>query len=776
VSPDNASATAVNPSALTDLDAWSLTYSHVTPLRGSAHENRYDALWMGLPVSDEFALGFGPEFMRARTPGLPDTNGFVLSAAAGGPVWTWGLSWRFRSPANGMPNVHTADLALSFRPSTTFALSLIGRDLALDTPALGWHELRRSGVLAMNLRPLGDDRLGVELAGLVDEEGDMGLRVTGSAYVPYVGKLAASAERTEAGGEEIWTLTGGVDLRWGSVSAAPAFYSTKEFDDYGWSLMVDLHGAPRPGLPTQKYVAKIEIESLGPRGMLRATSRLDRALHDPRVVGVILQPHDTGAGLAAAQDIRLMIQALKAAGKPVYCYLEAASGSELYMCAGAQRISIDPAGFVRLMGFASEGLYFGEILRNVGVRADFVRIGQYKSAPEQYTNSQPSEPAREVRASLLDDAYRRLVTDLAADRGLPEAEVKALIDRGPFLPAEAIAARLVSSESDRRDLDEDARQLFGARTAIRDQGAREQFERFGPTGQIGVVVLDGTIVDGENVDVPFLDVHMSGGRTVVEAIDRLAADSRIRAIVLRIDSPGGAVMASDQIWRAVRHAREKKPVIASMGDVAASGGYYAACAADEIWASPSTITGSIGIFYGKVDLAPLAERFGVGIAIDKRGAHAGADSMFRPFTDDERAALSGKLRTWYRQFLSRVAEGRKMPIEKVDAVARGRVYSGDQAKALGLVDHLGGFGSALMRARQLAKLGPDAGITLLPSRPSTLLDYVLAGSSAKSADEQVKALGLTPEALKPFLARLYLMTHAGGTTPMALYEGPTTLR
>jgi protease-4 len=775
VSPDNASATAINPSALTSLDDWSLTYSHVTPLRGTAYENRFDALWMGLPLSDEFALGFGPEFMRARTPGLPDTNGFVLAASAGGPVWTWGVSWRFRSPSGGMPNVHTADVALTFRPASTIAFSLMGRDLAVDTPALGWHALRRSGVFAMGLRPLGDERLGIELAGLVDEEGDMGMRLTGSAYVPYVGRLAASAERSEARGQEIWTLTGGVDLRWGSVSALPAVHTTDAFDDYGWSLMVDVHGQPRPGLPTQKYVAKIEIGSLGPRGLLRVASRLDRALHDPRVIGVVLEPHDTGAGLATAQDIRLMVQALKDAGKPVYCHLEAASGSELYMCAGAQRISIDPAGLVRLMGFQSEGIYFGEVLRTVGVRADFVRIGRYKSAPEQYTNSEPSEPAKEVRAALLDDAYRRLVTDLAADRKLPEPEVRAIIDRGPFLPPEAIAAKLVESEIDNRDVNDDARELFGPRAAIRDQGPREQFARFGPTGEIGVVVIDGTIVDGENVDVPFLDVHMSGGRTIVESIDQLAEGPRIRAIVIRIDSPGGAVMASDQIWRAVKHAREKKPVIASMGDVAASGGYYAACAAQEIWASPSTITGSIGIFYGKIDLGLAAERFGVGIAIEKRGAHAGADSLFRPFTDDERAALAGKLRLWYRQFLSRVAEGRKMPIERADELARGRVYSGDAAKALGLVDHLGGFGSALMRARELAEVGPEARIVVLPSRPSTLLDYALAGGSAK-AEEQRAALGLTPEALKPFLARLYLMTHVGATTPMALYEGPTALR
>jgi protease-4 len=630
------------------------------------------------------------------------------------------------------------------------------------------------------LRPLGDDRLGLELSGLIDEQREMGMRVSASTYVPWVGRLAIAAERSEYEGEEAWTLSGGLDVRWEGLSAGVALHAPDSFDEVGWSLLAEAHGSARPGVPSPRYVAKIEINSLGPRGMLATTLRLERALHDPRVAGVVLEPRNTGGGLAAAQEMRLMIQALEQAGKPVYCYLESASGSELYMCAGAKRIAMDPAGLLRLMGLASEGLYFGELLRDVGVRADFVRIGQYKSAPEQYTNSQSSEPAREVRSTLLDDAYRRLVHDLASDRNKPEDQIRGLIDKGPFLPTEAVAAGLVEAEIDARDLEDDARGMFGPRARIAEPRWPEEFARFGPTGQIGVVVIDGTIVDGENVDVPFLDVHMSGGHTISDTIDRLAEDPRIRVIVLRIDSPGGAVMASDQIWRAVRRAREKKPVLASMGDVAASGGYYAACAADEIWASPSTITGSIGIFYGKVDVGLLAARFGVGIETEKRGAHAGADSMFRPFSDEERAALSEKLRIWYRQFLSRVSEGRKMPIEKVDAVARGRVYSGDAAQGLGLVDKLGGFGSVLMRAREIAKLGPEADVIIVPRRPSTLLDYALAGGASVKAAlgsesaPQSKGPALPiPDALKPMVSRLYLMSLVSARAPVALYEGPT---
>lgn len=770
VGPDSAVATAVNPSALGALEGASFTFSHVEDVADSAFPDRTNAGWIAGRVARSLALGGGLEFVRAGQPGLVSTNGFVLGGAINmGAYWSLGSTWRMRSPRDGAPNAHTADVALSFRPSPTLGLSVVGRDLAAQQPYLGQLQLRRSTLLAMAVRPLGDDRLFIELAGLVDEERDMGVRMAAQTLLPWVGRLGVAGELNEVGGRDIWTLTAGIDVRWGALSVGTAVHTSEAADRVGWSLLADLRTHPRPGLPTMHYVARVRMDGLGPRSLLSTVLALDRALHDPRIAGVVLEPRDTGAGLASAQEVRLMVEALRRAGKRVYCYLEAASGSEYYLCAGAQRVTMDPAGMVRLMGVSSEALYFGELLRDLGVRADFVRIGEYKSAPEQYTNDHASPAARAQREALLDDAYRRLVHDLSKDLGKDEASVRALIDQGPFLTAEALESGLVAASLDRRDVERDVRDLFGGRVRVAPQGRRAEEPAFGPTPQIGVVVIDGTMVDGENVDVPFLDIHMSGGRTVSDAINKLADDPRIRAIVLRIDSPGGAVMASDQIWRAVRRARDKKPVIASMGNVAASGGYYAAAAATEIWASPSTVTGSIGVFYGKVDLAPLAARFGVGIETDKRGAHAGADSLYRPFTDEERAALADKLRAWYRMFLSRVAEGRNMPIERVDALARGRVYSGDRAQSEGLVDSLGGFASALARARELAGLGVDAEVVVVPKRPSRLLDYVL------ESRDQVRAANV-PSALQPFLAQLLFLSRVSGAEPFALYEGPAVFR
>jgi protease IV len=775
-SPDSALGVSVNPSSLGALPSWSLAYSHVASdqalARQTSYRDRFDGAWAASPLGKSLALGTGAEFARARDGSAADYNGFVLGAALNaGAAASLGANWRIRSPHGPTgpdPDVHSADLALTVRPAQTIAISVLARDLARHAPRLGERAVRESGVLAVALRPIRDDRLVLELAGKKDAGGELGLRMVAQGLIPKLGRVAIAGELGERDGKEAWTLSAGLDVRWKGLSVAPALHMDERANKLGWSVLADLHGEPRSGLPAPAYVAKVTLKALGPRALVNAERLLERLLHDPRVDGVLLELDNTTAGLAVAQDLRLLVHALEQAGKPVYCYLESASGSEYYACAGARRIAMDPAGLIRLMGVGGDSLYFGELLRELGVRADFVRIGRYKSAPEQYTNASSSEPTKEVRRSLLDGAYRRLTSDLSGDVGKDEAAIRALIDRGPFLAPNALRERMVQAALDRREIEADAKEVFGPSFDFSEPQRVARDPSFGKAAQVGVVMVDGTIVDGESVDVPLLNVHMSGGRTVADAIDRLAGDPQIRAIVLRIDSPGGAVIASDQIWRAVRRAREKKPVVASMGEVAASGGYFVAAGADEIWAEPSTITGSIGIFYGKADVGPLAARFGVTVETETRGAHAGANSLFRPFTDEERAGLAEMLRTWYRQFLARVSEGRKLPIERVDALARGRVYTGDEAQALGLVDSMGGFTSALMRARQLAKLPDDAEIVMLPKVPSNLLEYVFG------VDPQAQALDHLPASLRAVLGRVYPLLVLG-SAPMALYEGPLRL-
>ncbi|MDH5493006.1 MAG: signal peptide peptidase SppA, partial [Myxococcales bacterium] len=371
------------------------------------------------------------------------------------------------------------------------------------------------------------------------------------------------------------------------------------------------------------------------------------------------------------------------------------------------------------------------------------------------------------------------VQDIARDEGWSQAHARQVIEAGPYLADEAVAAGLVDGALDRYELDAPLEALQGAALprleAIEPRAPRD----WGGARRIGVVVVDGTLVDGRNQDIPFVGIHTSGGQTIVEAIEGLAADPSIGAIVLRVDSPGGSVLASDQIWRALRRARRRKPVIASMGAVAASGGYYVASAADEIWADPATITGSIGIFFGKVDFSALAERLGVRIEHLRRGPHAGAESLFRPFTPVERALLVEKVRRWYRLFLRRVATGRGLPVARVHELGQGRVYSGDRALRLGLVDRLGGFDSALSRARRLARLSDEAAVILLPRRPEHLLEYVLGqGPGAQLAlgaldEEGPAAQGRSAPTLLPLELRraaelAMVLGHTREGIPMAL--------
>ncbi|MDB4989445.1 MAG: Protease, partial [Myxococcaceae bacterium] len=505
-SPDSAAGVALNASSLGALQNWSMTYSHVAPARETNHRDRYDGAWFATPLGRAMALGGGIEFARARDGSKANQNGFVLGTAINaGPMWSLGAAWHMRSPQSGAANINVADLSLTLRPSPLMAISLIARDLTPRTPTLGARTVRESVALAVAVRPLGDDRALLELAGRTVADGTLGVRMAAQSLVPKVGRLGASGELSEVNGRQVWTLSAGLDVRWGALSLAPAVHMGQHANDVGWSMLADLHGQPREGLPSPGYVAKIELRGLGPRRLLGAVRAFEQALLDPRVEGVVLMPAGAAPGLAIAQELRLLINQLEQAGKPVYCYLEAASGSEYYLCSGARRIAIDPAGLVRLMGVSGESLYFGELLRELGLRADFIRIGQYKSAPEQYTNDGSSAPTREVRKGLLDGAYRRLVSDLSADLGRDEASIRATIDRGPFTSTEAVQEKLAQVALDKHDLETDARLVFGPRARFRNPTPRAREPSFGPGEQVGVIMIDGTIIDGDNVDIPFLD-------------------------------------------------------------------------------------------------------------------------------------------------------------------------------------------------------------------------------------------------------------------------------
>ena len=785
---DSSLALEVNPAGLAFVDGFELAYLHVdgpdgTPIRGAG-----DAVYLATPLA--FGLSSGLSLASVRPVDAAIVGGsssfadravgvFGLGFAAG-RSFGLGASYRYVGSQDGsVAGLSAWDLGASLRLGPSLAVSLLARDLT-GPLAFGGSRGPATFVLATGLRPFAHRALSFDLAGAVNSDGVYGMRGGVEVLLPHVGSLAASAEIEDLEGQAAVLLAMGLRAEWGGIGAGGgALITDGAGASPGWYAGAQLRSFTRPGLPNSSYVLKIEIkQGLGARGLLALVQKLDRALHDPDVHGVYLTLESSSVGMAYAQEIRLMVTALRGASKAVVCHLADATGSEYYACAGANGILIDPAGMVRLMGPSSRVLMVGELAQRLGVRADFIRIGAYKSAPEQLTNRGSSGPALAQRDLMLDDAVERLGRDLAEDLGVTTARVTELIDEGPYLASGAVERHMVTAAVDPNDAVPEIASAIGGTFAQRSEPRRRAAETWGEARRIGVVVIDGDIVDGDNVDIPFVGIRMSGGRTVVSAIERFAADPRVKVIVVRVDTPGGSVMGSEQIWRALMRARQRKPVIASMGAVAASGGYLVAAAANEIWADPSTITGSIGVFFGKVDVSPLARQLGIGIETSSRGRHAGADSIYRPFTNDERLLLADIIREYYRTFLARVAEGRGMDVEAIDAVGRGRVWSGDRALTHGLIDRLGGFGGALARARELGELDPAAPVVIAPERPSGILDYVLGSGGSSQAGEGAAgtvAAGI-PEDVRQMLAWAIVVARLGEGHPMARLEGVVELR
>lgn len=767
--PDDAFALETNPAALALLGGWELAYVHADRVQGAPLPDRGDAVYGATTLPLRLAVGASVDWVRP-TAGA-DRGRFSLGLAwARSRRFAVGGALRYLASDDPIGGVTSLDLAAVWRPSSTLGFGLVAHDV-LGPAGLVTDptEVPATFDLAVQLRPLATDRLTFEAVTAVDTDGRVGVRALASVLVPRVGRLWGSVEGDDLrGGGDLRALVG-LDLRWGQVTVGGG--AILGDGATGWLSTARLSSRHREGLPVPGYVDEIEVGDLDTRALLALLTRLDAARRDPRVKGVLLRLRGSGAGLADAQELREAIAAVRAAGKPVVCHADVATGAEAYACSAATRSYVDPAGGVRMLGPSLDVLLYGRALRNLGVRTDFVRIGDFKSAVEQYTNARMSDPARAQRQALLDDVWARLLADLARDHGVSVEDARGWVDGGPYMADEAADVGLTSGALDAHALGPVLEELTGTARRRRRPLADTPRE-IGTPRRVAVVVVDGTMVDGENVDYPIVDIHQSGGRTLTATLDALAADSSVAAIVLRVDSPGGSALAADQVWRAVRRARRRKPVIASLGAVAASGGYYVASAADEIFADPSTVTGSIGIFFGKADFQPLAERLGVTVTQLGRGRHAGAESLFRPFTPEERATLAEKIRRFYRLFLRRVAAGRpELDAEAVDRLGRGRVWSGDAAQAQGLVDHLGGFLAALDRAREVAGVPHDAEVVVAPPRPRSLLDYVSGGLGLA----QSRGVPLSAD-VRRALALALTLARADADVPLAMSPEAWSLR
>jgi protease IV len=456
-----------------------------------------------------------------------------------------------------------------------------------------------------------------------------------------------------------------------------------------------------------------------------------------------------GGGLGQLRDVQALVRNVSAAGKPVHCHFDSLDNAGyLFAAEVCDRLSMSPAAHLQLVGFGTQLLFAADLLESLGLNAELVAIGKYKSAADVLTERDLPESTAESLGSILDQFTDELVA--AIEKRATGASGRDLLDAGPYLAEAAAKAKLIDAieyESEAREAIQAAASIkklvtVKAGPEVKEPSFGDLFRAFGKKSDakergryVAVVAMSGNILDGNRADAARI---VSG--PYVEHLRALADDDDAVAVLLRIDSPGGSALASDLIFREVRALAEKKPVVASISTMAASGGYYIAAGAREIFAHESSLVGSIGVIGGKIDVSPLAGRMGINVATLKRGRNAAYLSPLSPFDAHERATVRALLEATYARFVDAVAEGRKLPREKVLEAAEGRVFTAKAGKSLGLVDSLEGFEAALSRVRELGGVDESVPLRQFPARKDLFESLAEAFSADAAAESRAAAL------------------------------------
>ena len=481
----------------------------------------------------------------------------------------------------------------------------------------------------------------------------------------------------------------------------------------------DLHEVPSEG------VAQL-FEGNRLTGLRAVLEHLRKAKADPRVGAVLIVPAGMQAPLwAKVQEVHDAILDFRKSGKQAIAYLEYAGEREYFVATACDKIFLMPGASLDVNGLATYEVFLRGTLDKIGLYADILHIGDYKTAYNAFTEKGYTKAHREATESMTRDLYEQLVRGIADGRKKSEADVRALIDQGPFSPDEALRVGLVDDLAYADQIDDKAKLPGGKLSRLEsDDYAKVSLRSLGLNRgpRIAVIYATGVINSGKGGYDPFSGAVL-GSETINEHIREARSDPAVKAIVVRIDSPGGSATASDAIWRELvitRDEKKERPLVVSMSDLAASGGYWIAMAAPYIVAQPGTLTGSIGVITGKFVTGGVYAKLGANIDGVSFGKNADIASPARPFTDSERQKIESLMQDTYDEFVEKAAAARNMPPEKLDAVAQGRVWTGRQAKAIGLVDALGGLDRAIAAAKQRAKIpaGSDVEIVAYPPRRS----------------------------------------------------------
>lgn len=536
----------------------------------------------------------------------------------------------------------------------------------------------------------------------------------------------------------------------------------------------DTSRSARPGRVEPLRFGHIELKGSYPEGAAPSglfgnsvetlpdvLSRLEKAAADQKLNGLILRINDPTLGWAKVNELAQAIRQVRNKGKRVFAFLDSATTHDYVVAAACDQIVMPESGELTLLGLRAEVTFYKNLLDWLHVKADMLRVGEYKSAAEPFTRTEMSPEFRREMEAILDDYLRQIVDSVSKARKIDREKLLAAIDGGPYTAQKArelglidkvayedeVEGLLKGSESKRpvelaksygkKKSDNDFSGFAGMMKMMSLLMGSEQPKRPSSRPKVAVIHAVGAIMTGKS-RADFLGGETLGSETFNKAVRQASEEKTVKAIVVRVDSPGGSALASDLMWRALQ--KSGKPVIVSMGDVAASGGYYISMGANRIFAEPGTLTGSIGVVGGKVAIGGLLEKVGITTSVISRGKNSGAMSMISGFNDSERSAMQRMLNDIYGQFTHKAAQGRKMDYDKLEKLARGRVYTGAMAVKLGLVDELGTLDDAVKFAAKAGGLSRDEPVErwILPPAVNPL--EAIFGSQDTDAEASAQVL------------------------------------
>lgn len=678
------------------------------------------------------SVAFGAEFMSlGLTTERYETNRYTIGFGhrlMKGLYIGSSYSWH-SSELCDVDGASTWSMGLLARPFRKIALGVVGRDL--NSPTYLDTEFKPMLEVSAALRPL-DERLTLFATYLAREkelDGPFPAPQPKSFFSYGVEMRPLDGIVLTAGADENENISGSLTLNVASSGLTSIFTRQKAKDGsdektYGTTVLtMGPYWHESVFMPTKGYL-EIDLSGSigesrppfslfggGPRYVLRELlDRLEYAKSARDVRAIVLRCHGVSANLAVYDELRQALIDFGRTGKMVIAHIESPGNGAYYLVTASDYIILTPNGGVDLTGFKSEALFVRGTLEKLGVKANYARVGKYKSAVEQMTEDKLSEPSREAYNAVLDDRYDKFIEDIASGRGITEQEAREIIDGGPYVAPDALREGLVDTLAywdEVPDIVADlvGRQIegvpysrFARRTPLRT--------RWDEPPTIGIVYGVGGILSGKNRRDMLLGDIM-GSETITEAFKQMREDDCVRAVVFRVDSPGGEMTASDQIRRAVELTAKEKPVIVSMGGVAGSGGYHVACDGTMILADEATITGSIGVFGLWFHTRGLYEKIGVNKDIFLRGKHADFFPTWREVTDEDFELAQYYVDKFYDKFVADVSKGRGMGVDEVHAVAQGRIWSGKRAEEIGLVDKIGGIREAIRLAKREAGIRED---------------------------------------------------------------------